>query len=163
MKIYDYLKTVENYIDINKYIKIEEKKNDFQTIMNYIRRFKKVDSNTKILEIGSGLGWFLIICKMMGFNCEGIDISPQLIRFAKNLGKKYDIDLNVKLGNIEKIDISKSKYDIIIASVVFEHVKLWQKGIKNVYNALKPGGVFFFSGPNKFALKNGEFYFPFYG
>lgn len=154
---------MDYYINSHRDISIEDMKDRFQYLMEHIKKFKIINSNTKILEIGSGLGWFQIICSMEGINCKGIDISPQLVRFAKDNAKRYDIEVDIEVGNVENKYLGFAKYDVIIAEMVFEHVKLWRKGIKNIYNALKPNGLFFFTSTNKFALINGELNFPFYG
>ncbi len=162
MEIHEHSEDAIRYISKRRGIKAEDKKRNYYNIMSHIRKLKNLDINAKILEIGSGLGWFPILCALDGISCEGIDISPQFVKFSKELGKRYGIELDVKLGNIEKENIGSSKYDVIIAITVFEHVKLWKEGIKRIYNALKPGGLFYFVSTNKFALKSGEFHFPFY-
>src|SRR5262249_43127748 len=49
------------------------------------------------------------------------------------------------------------------ASSTFEHVENWQKGLKRIFDALKPGGLFFFYSTNKFSFVQGEYNFPLYG
>ena len=71
--------------------------------------------------------------------------------------------MDIELGNIEETDIGVSKYDIIFAMSAFEHVEDWKKGIKNVFKALKPGGLLYFQSTNKFSFTSGECRFPFYG
>lgn len=164
MKIYQ-----KNLSDTDKYIKnhlkfsLEDKEPQYEYFINLIEKYKKVSSTTKILEIGTGTGWFPILCKKNGIECKGIEISPQLIDFAKKLGNSNNISPDIELGNIEE-PIGFSKYDVILATSVFEHVEFWEKGIKNAYDALKPGGLLIFNSTNKFALKSGEYpYLPLYG
>ncbi len=87
-----------------------------------------------------------------------------MIEFAQDFGRRYGIEPDIKLGNIENADIGISKYDIIIATSSFEHVEYWQKGLQNVFDALKPGGLFYFYSTNKFSFRSGEYKnFPLYG
>lgn len=123
--------------------------------MKYISKFKHITPNTKILEIGSGLGWILILCSLNDLNYKGLEISPQLLRAATENSKKYGINLDIKLGNVETTNLGKEIYDVIIASSVFEHVLKWKTGLKSVYNALKPTGLFYFVSTNKFNIKSG--------
>lgn len=157
------IRDVTSYIEANKHIKLEDKEPIFEVIIKYIQKFKIINKDTKILEIGSGTGWFPILCKKKGFICKGLEINPHLVEYAQQFGLKYGIEPDIELGNIEKIDIGTSKYDIIVACSTFEHIKHWQEGIKKVFNALKPGGIFYFSSTNKFSLKTSEYNFPFYG
>ena len=163
MDVFDNLETVKEYISSHKNDGIEYGGQQFHYIMKYIKNFKPINSDTKLLEIGTGLGWFFLYCNLQGIYCEGLEISPQLINYAKKKARLYNIEINVLLGNIEDYDIGIEKYDIIIANSVFEHVKLWEEGILKVYNALKINGLFYFVSTNKFNYKSGEFNFPFYG
>lgn len=164
MKIYhEELSDVVRYIENNKHIRLEDKESEFNLICNQINKLKGIDRETKILEIGTGTGWFPIMCEKKEISCKGLEISPQLVENARNLGRKYGIKPDIQLGNIEETDIGVSEYDVIIANSVFEHVEYWQKGIEKVFDALKSGGVFFFVSTNKFSLISGEYNIPLYG
>jgi len=73
------------------------------------------------------------------------------------------VEVDIELGNIEEIDIGESAYDVIVATSVFEHVEQYNAGLRWIYRALKPGGVFYFCSTNKFSLTSGEYKFPLYG
>ena len=56
------------------------------------------------------------------------------------------------------------KYDIIIANATYEHVKEWEAGLENIFNALKDGGLLYFVSTNKFSFISGEYpKIPLYG
>ena len=115
-------------------------------------------------EIGTGTGWFPLLCKKNGLNCKGLEISPQLIEYAREVGRTYGIEPDIELGNLENTDLGRSTYDVIIASSVFEHVEYWQQGLKKIYDALTLGGVLFFESTNKFSFTSGEYTaVPLYG
>jgi SAM-dependent methyltransferase len=85
------------------------------------------------------------------------------VEYAIQYGKKYGIQPNIELRNVEESDIGVSKYDVVIATSTFEHVEHWERGIRNIFDALRPGGLFYFYSTNKFSLRSGECNFPFYG
>jgi 2-polyprenyl-3-methyl-5-hydroxy-6-metoxy-1,4-benzoquinol methylase len=157
------LSDVVKYLNNNKDITLEDQTPHFEGIMRPVQRHHPIDANTKILEVGTGTGWLPILCKMRGWNCKGLEISPQLIEFAKEWGARHGVDPSIELGNLEDTDIGKNLYDVIICSNVFEHVEHWQKGVKKVYEALKPGGLMYFESTNKFSFTSGEHDFPLYG
>jgi SAM-dependent methyltransferase len=163
MKIHYDLSHVDCYIQKNSHIHLKEYEMQFENIIKRIKKFKEITEDTKILEVGTGTGWFPILCKKHGLCCEGIDICPQFVEYAFRYGQSYGIEADIRLGNIEESDIGISKYDVVIASSTFEHVEHWKKGIRNILNALKPGGLFYFYSTNRFSLRSGEFNFPFYG
>jgi 2-polyprenyl-3-methyl-5-hydroxy-6-metoxy-1,4-benzoquinol methylase len=158
------LSDVSRNINNLKHLRLEDKEPHFQTYIRAVTRYKNIDSSTKLLEIGTGTGWFPLICKKRGLNCKGLEISPQLIQYARQLGAEYGVEPDIVLGNIEETDIGRETYDVIIASNVFEHVEHWRPGIRKIYEALRPGGAMFFESTNKFSLTSGEYSgVPLYG
>lgn len=163
MKIHDVLLHVKDYLELHHPIRMGDLESQFQKHLHRIKKFKPIVKETKMLEVGTGTGWFPILCKKNGILCEGIEICPQLIDYAFTFGRKYGVEPSIMLGNIEEADIGISQYDFILALSTFEHVEHWQKGIRRIYDALKPGGLFYFYSTNKFSLRSGEYAFPFYG
>jgi 2-polyprenyl-6-hydroxyphenyl methylase/3-demethylubiquinone-9 3-methyltransferase len=157
------LPDVARYIAKHRDLSLEEKEQEFRHQIQLIQRFKTVDSTTRILEIGTGTGSFPLLCKAHGIQCKGLEISPQLIEFAREVGRKWGIEPDIELGNIEEADIGNEDYDVIVASSVFEHVEQWELALQRVYRALKPGGALFFSSTNKFSITSGEYPMLFYG
>jgi SAM-dependent methyltransferase len=132
--------------------------------MHAVRRYKALDANSRMIEIGTGTGWFLLLCQLEGLQCKGLEISPQLIHRAKELGAKYNLVPDIELGNLEETDLGENQFDVAICSNVFEHVEHWREGIRKVTRALKPGGLLFFESTNKFSFTSGEYSaFPLYG
>jgi len=158
------LSDVTRYIENHKHIMLEDNETEFQSTIWRLRWFKHIDETTPILEIGIGTGWFPIKCKMKGLSCKGIEISPQLVEYAMELGRKYGVEPDIEIANVEEADLGESVYDIVVAASVFEHVEDWRSGIRNIYKALKPGGILYFNSTNRFSLApSKEFRFPLYG
>jgi 2-polyprenyl-3-methyl-5-hydroxy-6-metoxy-1,4-benzoquinol methylase len=163
MEIHYNIQDVKDFIEQQNRFKLEDFEPQFQNIMKRIKKFKEINLGTKLLEVGSGSGWFLVLCKKNGILCEGLEICPEFVQFAQEFGRRYGIELDIKLENIEVADIGKSKYDIIVALSTFEHVEHWQIGMKRVFDALRPGGLLYFCSTNKFSLSSGEYNLPLYG
>jgi len=157
------LPDVARYIEQHADIAFEDQKPTIEGIIDTVRKYKSLDSKTRILEIGVGSGWLQVYCKKQGLQIHGLEISAQLAAFAKEVGQKYGTELDIEVGNIEMTDIGVAEHDVIIASSVFEHVEDWQRGVKKIYKHLRPGGAFFFSATNKFSFTSGEYSFPLYG
>jgi SAM-dependent methyltransferase len=165
MKIYyDNLSDSDRYLKSQEDVSLEEKEIHFNNILRVIERFKSLDGSREILEIGTGTGWFPLLCQLHGLKCKGLEISPQLIAQAHKMGSNYGIVPDIDLGNIEETEIGRAQYDVIIASSVFEHVQLWREGLRKIALALKPSGLLFFESTNKFSFTSGEYSaFPLYG
>lgn len=165
MKIYhEELADVDRYLRSSAHLKLEDKRGQYLGYLRPIKKYAKIDASTKMLEVGTGTGWFPTLCKMEGLQCRGLEISPQLIEYARKTAAEYGIDPDIHLGNLEDSDIGDSVYDVIVCSNVFEHVEYWRTGVAKIYRALKPGGVMFFESTNKFSFVSGEYPdFPLYG
>ena len=164
MKIhYEELPEIRRYIKNQQHYGLQGKVAQYERYLRLIGKARKVDPATRMLEVGTGTGWFPLLCKANGLQCKGLEISPQLIKVAMELGAENGIVPDLALGNVEDTDIGTGEYDVIIASAVFEHVEKWYEGRTRIYRALRPGGVLFFESTNKFSLKPTEFPIPFYG
>ena len=137
-----------------------------QMFAHYLRYImlglNRLDNSTNILEIGIGIGWFPILCKMRGLRCEGIDISPQLVDHARAWGRELGVEPDVEIGNIETADLGECRFDAIVAADVFEHVEKWKAGLVAAHRALKSNGVFYFESTNKYSVHSDEYALPFY-
>lgn len=158
------LSDVARYIERHKAAKLDAKAPHFATMMKRIRRFRSVDAASRILEIGTGTGWFPIMCAKHGLRCKGIEISTQLVEFARDFARQNGVDVEFACGNIEDYDFGTATYEVIVAQNTFEHVERWREGLARVWRALAPGGLLYFYSTNKFMLfRSGEHRFPFYG
>jgi len=158
------LTDVVRYIEKCRNIDLAEQEPHFDNLLRCIRRFRQVDGSLNMLEVGTGMGWAPIIAKQRGLRLKGLEISPPLVEAAREYGRKYGVEPDIELGNIEEADLGENVYDVIIASSVFEHVEHWKRGLRTVYRGLKPGGLLFFESTNKWSLVSGEYSrLPLYG
>lgn len=157
------LSDAARYIENNRHITLKDHEEDYQSYLRMIRKCKEIDSNTKLLEIGIGTGWFPIACATHGISCKGLEISPQLIEYAREFGRANGVEPDIELGNIEEVDLGVNQYDVILGQSVFEHIEHWRRALQKIYQALKPGGLFAFSSTNKFSFHSDEYDFPLYG
>lgn len=158
------LSDVSRYIEKHQEAPLQSYEQRFESYLRPVRRFREITPESEILEIGTGPGWFPILCKLRGMRCKGLEISPQLIEAAKRTGREYGVEPDIELGNLETYPLSANFYDVVIASSVFEHVEDWRLGVRKAYEALKPGGAMFFESTNKFSFISGEYTgVPLYG
>jgi SAM-dependent methyltransferase len=157
------LSDVTRYLNANCGVGIKDKERVAQDILRVVAKRTEITPRTKILEVGTGTGWFPLYCQLQGLDCKGLEISPQLVAHAESTAKLNGLASNVQLGNIEESEIGESQYDVIVCSSVFEHVENWRLGIARVYRALIPGGVMYFESTCKFSFTSGEYHFPLYG
>ena len=105
MKVHHDLRVVEGYLSDQRQLTLQEFVPQFEMTIARIRKFKEIDSGTKILEVGTGSGWFPILCKKHEIVCGGLEICPQLVNYAYEFGRMNGVKPDIKLGNIEAEEI----------------------------------------------------------
>ena len=120
---------------------------------------KIIPKKSRVLEIGSGHGFFLEIMKTNGFDIIGYDISKEKRKYSKKITNVpvYDININ------EKISLG-NKFDIVVLFHTLEHIADPITLLKNIKKLLKPKGKILIEVPNSddFHLKLNKFYKEFY-
>lgn len=109
------------------------------------------------LDVGCGGGWFTRAFQKQGYQMTGMDISPEMLDFAQEEALRKGIKSEYILGDITASKPQK-KFDFVTAiNDCFNYIPKTkiEKAVKNVYNALKKGGVFLFdiSAKHKFEEK----------
>ncbi|MEW5946339.1 MAG: hypothetical protein AB1742_09085 [bacterium] len=93
MKIHhEELSDVARYVEKYKDVRLEDKEPQFEAMFRRIGRFKALDRDTRMLEIGTGTGWIPILCAVKGLHCRWLEISPRLVEFARDLGRRYGVE-----------------------------------------------------------------------
>lgn len=117
---------VEHYVKINKEGLLETEK---YVINKYFR------SKGKILDLGCGAGREAFILAKKGFEIIGVDIAPNMIKFAKYYSKKYKIsNVHFFTKDITKINYPEHSFDyIILPTQTIEHIR----GTRNRTHLLK--------------------------
>lgn len=95
----------------------------------------------KVLEIGSGIGNLSAqFLPRESYTCS--DIDPLHLRFLQNrYGQQPNVNIKqVNLTAPENFKPLHGQYDTVVCLNVLEHVEDHETGLKNIYDALQPGG-----------------------
>jgi 2-polyprenyl-6-hydroxyphenyl methylase / 3-demethylubiquinone-9 3-methyltransferase len=109
------------------------------------------------LDVGCGGGILSEPLKRLGAIVTGIDASHKAIEVAKEHSLKSRLEITYKCTNTSDLIESKkenfiSKFDIIIASEVIEHVNNRRKFLSDISKLSRPGGLIIFTTINKSIL-----------
>lgn len=113
-----------------------QKKRFSRQLDMFLRNYKKtLDLEfLSILEVGSGLGYFLDVCNDLGINVEGCDISARCVAFANREHKRCrqgTLDAHYQAGI----------FDAVFAFNVIEHVPNPKEFLVEARRVMKPGGM----------------------
>lgn len=96
-----------------------------------------------VLEIGCSIGGVASLLAERGFEVYASDISNYAVKRAKKLSPS----VNFSVFDVQNKIPLKKKFNIIISFEVVEHLSDPEKGIKNMYDSLVPGGTLVISTP----------------
>lgn len=139
----------ERHKNRNQYFK-EQGITTAKYVIPYIERFKEVNSNTSVLEIGCGEGGNLMPFVDMGCTCMGIDLNKNQIKLAKGIYQEHENHANVRFldEDIYDTDLEKvGKYDLVIMRDVIEHIHDQEKFFGFLKNFLNADGLVFIGFP----------------
>ena len=125
----------------------ELRQRNFKKIIKIIKSLNK-SQNFKILEIGSGNGFFVEECKKLSINITGSEADEKQYQLLK---LKYDntLKLNLPLKDMEK---KFDKYDYIIFNDVFEHLEDLDLVIEQLKKFIKDNGQIIINLPSSDGL-----------
>lgn len=112
------------------------------------KRFLKIQltptyvKNGRLLEIGCSYGARLEYLKKLGWSVKGIEMDKKTVEYAVN-----SRNLDVENKKLEEVKFPPNKFEVIIMSMVLEHLYQPFDFLRNVTSWLKPGGQLIFSIP----------------
>lgn len=99
--------------------------------IKFILRYIPIES--KIAEIGCGLGQLAYTMKSMGYKQVAYELSPQICKY---INETIDIDIRC-----EDFKDSKDTYDAVLAFDLLEHIVEPEILLKEIYNKIGNNGV----------------------
>lgn len=122
------------------------KESSYWSIFYALTHTLQAKPSARILEVGSGLGYFTYSLQQYGFiNTTGIDISSEAVNKAQATFGDYYI-----CGDIYQYAAqNKNQYDIIILTEVIEHIEEPVSFIQALTSLLTDTGTILLTTPNK--------------
>ncbi len=89
-----------------------------------------------LIDVGSGIGSFLVQVRKSGYNVLGIEPSRANVKYASEQS-----NLSIREGHFESLSLEGIRADILTMWDVLEHIAEPRKFIKSAKKVLKPGGI----------------------
>lgn len=113
--------------------------------------------NGRLLNIGCGHGPDFLPFKDGAFGLYGLDISREMLRFARKYAAKFRFSPALVLGDAVSLPFGDSSFDSAIAVATYHHIKSSEnrrQAFRELWRVLRPGGEAFVTVWN---LKRGLF------
>jgi 2-polyprenyl-3-methyl-5-hydroxy-6-metoxy-1,4-benzoquinol methylase len=120
----------------------------------------------KVLEIGCGMGLHTELMARAGAQVTALDISPKSVAATKARLALKGLSADVREVDAETLD-AQNEYDLIWSWGVIHHSSRTGRVLRNLYNALKPGGelrfmVYSLDGAEAYAVMMSQYMFGFW-
>lgn len=102
------------------------------------------EGGNRLLEVGCGVGTFMMAARARGWDVEGIDLSETAVQASREIHQ-----IPVRVGSFFDLEFEPRAYDAIVTWEVLEHLIEPRAFLSRAKELLKPGGVLVFSVPNE--------------
>ena len=123
-------------------------------------RLLPANKNLKVLDIGTGPGFFTIILEELGYtNIMGIDVSEKMLEVAKENIQKYgkkDSSIELIQMDAQKLEFKPKSFDIIVSRNLTWNLEKPQQAYSEWLRVLKPNGALFIFDANWYAFLQNE-------
>lgn len=106
-----------------------------------IRKYLPVSKTLKILDVGTGAGFFAVLLSMEGYKVWGVDITPAMIEEAKRLSKDLSLAISFEVMDAQNLTFPDEAFDVVIARNLTWTLPEPEKAYKEWLRVLKKGGI----------------------
>ena len=123
-------------------------------------RLLPANKNLKVLDIGTGPGFFTIILEELGYtNITGIDVSEKMLEVAKENIQKYgkkNSSIQLIQMDAQKLEFKSETFDIIVSRNLTWNLEKPQQAYSEWLRVLKPNGALFIFDANWYSFLQNE-------
>lgn len=106
-----------------------------------IRRYLPEGKTLRILDLGTGTGFFAFLLMAEGHQTVGIDLTPDMITQAKQMSEKLGLSPQFEVMDAENPDFPPESFDVLITRNLTWTLPHAAVAYKAWYQLLSPGGV----------------------
>jgi ubiquinone/menaquinone biosynthesis C-methylase UbiE len=91
------------------------------------------------IDIGTGRGHFAVYLARLGFSVTGIDLSENMISYARQNAALHNLDIDFKTGDAEELEFEDNTFDVVVSRNLLWTLPSPDKALKEWRRVLKPG------------------------
>jgi SAM-dependent methyltransferase len=118
----------------------------FHRAANLLNQYRR---RGRVLDVGTGFGFFLVEMKKRGWETAGIEISQKAMDYARDA-----LRLTLLPGPLEKADFLDNDFDAVTGFYIIEHLPHPLAFLRECFRILKPGGILLLRYPHTTPIKN---------
>lgn len=126
--------------------------------LEYMQKYAGSQLTYGILDVGCGMGGFVVAAAIGGYRAEGIEFNPHKVKIAQKKIADAGLDAIVRQGSAEKMPYSDSSFGFVNCNEVSEHVEDTQAVLVEIYRVMKGDGAAYISFHNRFGIIDQHFH-----
>lgn len=95
----------------------------------------------RVLDIGTGTGFFACLLASEGHEATGIDLTPEMIDHAKHMSSVLGLHAEFQIMDAEETDFPDESFDVLVTRNLTWTLPHIARAYREWYRLLKPGGV----------------------
>ena len=127
----------ESYSESNQQELLSEKQQKWRhLLLGHI----KEGGTLKVLDIGTGPGFFAILLALSGHDVTAIDATEGMLLEAKQNAQTHQANIQFIRGDVHQLPFASEQFDLVVSRNVTWNLKAPQKAYSEWFRVLKPGG-----------------------
>ena len=106
-----------------------------------IKKYIPMDRPLKILDVGTGSGFFAILLTKSGHQVTGIDLTPSMIEEASRLASEQQVDVDFLVMDAENPEFADESFDVVISRNLTWTLPHAEYAYQQWCRVLKKGGI----------------------
>ena len=137
---------IENYWDersedFGKVRRLELSGEDYFAWEKIITEHLPKNKNLKILDVGTGAGFFAVLLSKIGYQVTGIDMSSKMLREAENNSKYFNVRADFLKMNAQDLKFPDKTFDVVISRNLTWTLPDVMQAYSEWQRVLKIGGI----------------------
>jgi len=120
-------------------------------LLSKVAPYIRLAADSKVLDLGSGVGSFVVACRRKGLNCFGIEpdrIGNGTALTSIQIARRRIAEPVFAAATGEDLPFAGGSFDLVVMNQVIEHVSDQARVLAEATRVLKPGGVLYVACPN---------------
>lgn len=106
-----------------------------------ILQYLPENKHLRILDVGTGSGFFSMILSAMGHDVVGIDLTAEMIDAAKETAEQLELPAEFYVMDAERPDFPDESFDVVLSRNLTWTLPHLEAAYAQWYRVLKPGGI----------------------
>lgn len=120
--------------------------------IRYVReraeRMLPLRSYRRVLDVGSGTGFFIVNLWLAGFVGEphACDISPGMLAVCADTARSVGCDISLRTADAERLPYEDASFDLLVGHAILHHLPEPEAALREFHRVLVPGGDLLLAG-----------------